>query len=300
MSRDNRTELSRRPSIRERPTIATLLCAMLAGGAMMFAAGCASDRPLGLDEACPPRHARSRCSSFRPARANIVPRRSRRGRVRGSPCSKLACRQAISLARWKGPPSFGKSARTLRHDEPARDRRGRVYAELASHLSGRVGSNRDILLYVHGFNVSYDEARFRLAQISHDGRFGGVAVLYTWPATGSLLDYGAAKENATAARDALTTSFTGWEKCRTLAACIFSRTRWAPGSPWRLCGKMRFPAAPTSMASSRCHARRATSTWKVFRQQLARTRSVPCLRSRFLQRTGAFDLAHACGRRAAV
>jgi len=52
--------------------------------------------------------------------------------------------------------------------------------------------------------VSYDEARFRLAQISDDGRFGGVAVLYTWPATGSLLDYGAAKENATAARDALT------------------------------------------------------------------------------------------------
>ena len=78
------------------------------------------------------------------------------------------------------------------------------YTELASHISGRIGANRDILLYVHGFNVSYDEARFRLAQIANDGRFGGIAVLYTWPATGSLLDYGAAKENATAARDALT------------------------------------------------------------------------------------------------
>jgi esterase/lipase superfamily enzyme len=55
-----------------------------------------------------------------------------------------------------------------------------------------------------GFNTSYDEARFRLAQIADDGRFGGVAVLYTWPAAGSLLDYGAAKENATSARDALT------------------------------------------------------------------------------------------------
>ena len=76
-------------------------------------------------------------------------------------------------------------------------------AELASHLSGRVGSNRDVLLYVHGFNTSYDEARFRIAQIVTDGRFGGVPVLFTWPASGSLFDYEAAKESASASRDAL-------------------------------------------------------------------------------------------------
>jgi esterase/lipase superfamily enzyme len=91
----------------------------------------------------------------------------------------------------------------------ARSRRGldetAFFAELASHISGRIGSNRDVLLYVHGFNTSYDEARFRLAQIVDDARFGGVAALYTWPAAGSLLDYGAAKESATIARDALCT-----------------------------------------------------------------------------------------------
>ena len=76
-------------------------------------------------------------------------------------------------------------------------------AELASHLSGRIGSNRDVLLYVHGFNNSYDEARFRLAQLVTDGRFGGVPVLFTWPASGSLFDYEAAKESASASRDAL-------------------------------------------------------------------------------------------------
>lgn len=76
-------------------------------------------------------------------------------------------------------------------------------AELASHLSGRVGSNRDVLVYVHGFNTSYDEARFRLAQIVTDGRFGGVPILFTWPASGSLFDYEAAKESASASRDAL-------------------------------------------------------------------------------------------------
>jgi len=76
-------------------------------------------------------------------------------------------------------------------------------AELASHLSGRIGSNRDVLLYVHGFNTSYDEARFRLAQVVTDGRFGGVPILFTWPASGSLSDYEAAKESASASRDAL-------------------------------------------------------------------------------------------------
>ncbi len=76
-------------------------------------------------------------------------------------------------------------------------------AELASHLSGRIGSNRDVLIYVHGFNTSYDDARFRLAQIVTDGRFGGVPVLFTWPASSNLLDYEAAKESAAASRDAL-------------------------------------------------------------------------------------------------
>jgi len=76
-------------------------------------------------------------------------------------------------------------------------------AELSSHLSGRIGSNRDVLIYVHGFNTSYDDARFRLAQIVADGHFGGVPVLFTWPASNTLLDYEAAKESAAASRDSL-------------------------------------------------------------------------------------------------
>jgi esterase/lipase superfamily enzyme len=75
--------------------------------------------------------------------------------------------------------------------------------ELATNISGRIGSNRDVLLYVHGFNTSYDEARFRLAQIVEDGRFGGVAILFTWPSSDNILNYEAARESATASRDAL-------------------------------------------------------------------------------------------------
>ena len=75
--------------------------------------------------------------------------------------------------------------------------------EIASHISGRIGSNRDVLLFVHGFDTSFDEARFRLAQIVADGGFNGVPVLFTWPSKGSLLAYGSDRESAMASRDAL-------------------------------------------------------------------------------------------------
>ena len=75
--------------------------------------------------------------------------------------------------------------------------------EIASHISGRIGSNRDVLLFVHGFNTSFDEARFRLAQIAVDGGFNGIPVLFTWPSRGSLFAYGSDRESAMASRDAL-------------------------------------------------------------------------------------------------
>ncbi|MDE2362313.1 MAG: alpha/beta hydrolase [Hyphomicrobiales bacterium] len=76
-------------------------------------------------------------------------------------------------------------------------------AELASHISGRVGNSRDVLLYVHGFNTSLEEARFRLAQIVADGGFTGVPVLFAWKSKGELFAYESDKEAATASRDAL-------------------------------------------------------------------------------------------------
>ena len=77
------------------------------------------------------------------------------------------------------------------------------HAELASHISGRVGVNRDVLVFVHGFNTSFDEARARAAQIVADSRFGGVAVLFTWPTKQRLFGYASDKDSAMASRDAL-------------------------------------------------------------------------------------------------
>lgn len=74
---------------------------------------------------------------------------------------------------------------------------------VAAHVSGRVGTSRDILLYVHGFNTGPEEARLRVAQIVADGRFSGVPALFGWKTRGGLFAYESDKESATAARDAL-------------------------------------------------------------------------------------------------
>ena len=75
--------------------------------------------------------------------------------------------------------------------------------EITSQLSGRVGASRDVMIFVHGYNTGYDEARFRLAQIAVDSNFTGVPILFTWPSQARAFAYGADKENATASRDDL-------------------------------------------------------------------------------------------------
>ena len=102
-------------------------------------------------------------------------------------------------------PSFTPQSRS-RHFTIAGERKMGADAfqqEIATQLSGRVGVSRDVLVFVHGFNTNYDEARFRLAQIVNDSGFTGVPVLFTWPSRAQILAYGSDKESATASRDHL-------------------------------------------------------------------------------------------------
>ena len=106
---------------------------------------------------------------------------------------------AIERASFGGPDSMRHfsllSHRSMEEEE--------FLSEIAAHVSGNVGVSRDILLYVHGFNTSLDEARFRIAQIVADGRFSGVPALFAWNSKGALFAYESDKESATVARDAL-------------------------------------------------------------------------------------------------
>jgi esterase/lipase superfamily enzyme len=81
--------------------------------------------------------------------------------------------------------------------------RDEFFTQIAMNLSGRVGSNRDVLLFIHGFNNSLDDARLRLTQIVADAGFGGVPVVFSWPSKRDFLAYGGDREIATASRDSL-------------------------------------------------------------------------------------------------
>lgn len=76
-------------------------------------------------------------------------------------------------------------------------------AGLAAEIASRPAGRRDVVVFVHGFNNGYDEAAFRLVQVSGDAGFRGMEVLFTWPSYSRMLAYGGDREVATASRDAL-------------------------------------------------------------------------------------------------
>ncbi|HEX7137118.1 MAG TPA: alpha/beta hydrolase [Vicinamibacterales bacterium] len=48
---------------------------------------------------------------------------------------------------------------------------------------------RQLLLFVHGYNVSFDDAVYRTAQLAFDLNFQGAPVLYSWPSNAATLRY---------------------------------------------------------------------------------------------------------------
>lgn len=63
--------------------------------------------------------------------------------------------------------------------------------EFLSALDRRLAESerREILVFVHGYAVTFDQAATRFAQIAHDVEFDGVPILFSWPTQGSLLSY---------------------------------------------------------------------------------------------------------------
>lgn len=49
----------------------------------------------------------------------------------------------------------------------------------------------DVLLYIHGYNTSFEFAVLRGAQLIHDLEFPGKGVVFSWPSAGTLRGYGA-------------------------------------------------------------------------------------------------------------
>jgi esterase/lipase superfamily enzyme len=66
-------------------------------------------------------------------------------------------------------------------------------ADLLALVRQRLGDSRtyrdQAIVFVHGYNMSFDDALFRTAQMSYDLQFDGAAFAYSWPSGGGLASY---------------------------------------------------------------------------------------------------------------
>jgi esterase/lipase superfamily enzyme len=65
------------------------------------------------------------------------------------------------------------------------------------------GARRDVLIYVHGFNQSFEQATLDAARLADGVKFRGETILFTWPSRSALLDYIHDRDSAMWSRDAL-------------------------------------------------------------------------------------------------
>jgi hypothetical protein len=61
----------------------------------------------------------------------------------------------------------------------------------------------DVLIYVHGYNTTFETAALDAARLSDGIQFVGETMVFSWPSRASLLDYGYDRESAMWSRDAL-------------------------------------------------------------------------------------------------
>jgi len=79
-----------------------------------------------------------------------------------------------------------------------KDRHVRAVDDFYRELSGAVNTSAEkaALVFVHGYNVAFDDAIFRAAQLKVDLHFQGPVTAYSWPSRNSVLGYFYDRTNA--------------------------------------------------------------------------------------------------------
>ncbi len=74
---------------------------------------------------------------------------------------------------------------------------------LSAHLRSLPPEQRDVLIYVHGFNQTFANGVLRMAQLNHDLSLKGAAVHFSWPSAANPFAYAYDRDSALFSRDAL-------------------------------------------------------------------------------------------------
>ena len=78
-------------------------------------------------------------------------------------------------------------------------REEQTYDQFYAQVSGVVAKSarKEAFVFIHGFNVAFEDAIYRTAQIAYDLDFDGAPILYSWPSVGTLATYAADVNNST-------------------------------------------------------------------------------------------------------
>ena len=115
-----------------------------------------------------------------------------------------------NLGEIERPSSYLWGLVTLSEDErehivmrkPALLSRDEFAADLRA-IVNRSTDRKQAFVFVHGFNVSFNEAAWRTAQFAYDLEFDGAATFYSWPSRGDPKAYVYDQDSARQARDTL-------------------------------------------------------------------------------------------------
>ena len=115
--------------------------------------------------------------------------------------SERAARMSIARAKLAAPDEGRFSLASIGMDDWRID--AIEMAPKIGDLLGPAAGMRDVLLYVHGFNQTFETAALDAARLSNGIRFRGETMVFSWPSKAQLFDYGYDRESAMWSRDAL-------------------------------------------------------------------------------------------------
>ena len=117
---------------------------------------------------------------------------------------------SISLPPGREPGEItygGAKPDPLKHFAFAADQRFPDHSAFGKALRRSVtrlpADQREVVMFIHGFNSSYGDALFRMAQIKHDLEIPGAVIAYAWPSRAHPLAYEYDDDSALYARDGL-------------------------------------------------------------------------------------------------
>jgi esterase/lipase superfamily enzyme len=68
-----------------------------------------------------------------------------------------------------------------------RMRKDVLLAELKKKIEG--SDKRDAFVFIHGYNVTFEDSCRRTAQVAYDLKFTGAPIMYSWPSDGKTVNY---------------------------------------------------------------------------------------------------------------